>query len=388
MGADNATMARGRRIVYRGAMRERTLDRSVRRFCTIAAAAGVLACCLPGSPCPARANATASRAAASAPATRPGPIPIIIDTDIGEDIDDLLTLAFAANSPEFEILAVTTVDGDTAGRGRIARRVLSLYGQGHVPVSAGYTRSMPSANEPVRPGLAVRYGAVAPDEEGLPPACPVPADDLIARIAADRPGQVYLLTIGSMTNAGQALLRHPAVARDLRGIITNGGNFGPGRQTRIGWNLRYDPVAAATAARSQARWVLLPEGMRNLGGMTREDVERVERRGLATTEILMLGIREWRRNKRECTPESVPHLSDLRVLAYLLGIVETEPGRAWLVVGPRDRTAELRVELDAAGPHLLGWRARRDRGRELHDLFMERLLAEPRARARAPGQGQ
>ena len=108
----------------------------------------------------------------SGPTSRAAPIPVIIDTDIGEDIDDLLALVFAANSPEFQILAVTTVDGDTAGRSRIARRVLSLCGRGEVPVAAGYTRSMPAANEPVRPGLAVRYGAVAPSEEGLPPPSP------------------------------------------------------------------------------------------------------------------------------------------------------------------------------------------------------------------------
>ncbi|HLA38852.1 MAG TPA: nucleoside hydrolase, partial [Candidatus Glassbacteria bacterium] len=37
---------------------------------------------------------------------------IIIDTDIGEDIDDILVTAFALNSPEFEVLAITVVDGD------------------------------------------------------------------------------------------------------------------------------------------------------------------------------------------------------------------------------------------------------------------------------------
>ena len=318
-----------------------------------------------------------SQPAASRPASRATPIPVIIDTDIGEDIDDLLALVFAANSPEFEILAVTTVDGDTTGRSRIARRVLSLCGRADVPVVAGYTRSMPAANEPVRPGLAVRYGAVAPNEEGLPPACPVPVDELIARIAAERPGEVSLLTIGSMTNVGQTLVRHPEAARNLAAIITNGGNFGPERQTRIGWNLRYDPLAAATVARSGAAWVLLPESMRHLSGMTRQDVERVERRHLPATEMMTLAIREWRRNKRECTPESVPHLSDMDVFAYLLGTIDTIPGRAWLTLGPRDQTAELRIETDAGGQHLLGWQTDRDRGQRLHDLFMERVLRAP-----------
>jgi inosine-uridine nucleoside N-ribohydrolase len=271
------------------------------------------------------------------------PIPIIIDTDIGEDIDDLLVLCFALNSPEFEVLAVTTVDGDTAARSRIARRVTSAYGRPEVPVVAGYPRSMPDADEPYPPLTAVTQNAVAATEEGLPPPCELGADDLIARLAAERPGQIYLLTIG--------------------------------------WNLRYDPVAAATVARSQARWVLLPEGMRGLGGLTAEDVEKIRTRGLATTDIIYLAIQEWRKNKRECGPESIPHLSDLRCFAYLLGgVIETRPGRAYVTIGPRKTLAELRVELDDDGPHLLGWQADGEAGRRLHDLLMQRLLSEPLGR--------
>ncbi|MBM3891375.1 MAG: nucleoside hydrolase, partial [Verrucomicrobia bacterium] len=34
---------------------------------------------------------------------------IIIDTDIGDNVDDALALALACRSPELELLAVTTV---------------------------------------------------------------------------------------------------------------------------------------------------------------------------------------------------------------------------------------------------------------------------------------
>lgn len=311
-------------------------------------------------------------------ASRKRPIPIIIDTDIGEDIDDLLVLCFALNSPEFEVLAVTTVDGDTAARSRIARRVTSAYGRGEIPVVAGYPRSMPMPDEPYPELTAITQNDVAPSEEPLPPACELAADELIARLAAERPGEVHLLTIGSMTNAGQALVRHPLTARTLAAIVTNGGSFGPDRETRIGWNLRYDPVAAATVARSEARWVLLPEGMAGLGGLTAEDVERIAAAGLETTEVIMTAIAGWRKNKRECGPDSVPHLSDLRCFAHLLGgVIETRPGRAYVTVGPVGTVAELRVAYEDDGPHLLGYRADPQAGQRLHDLFMERILAEP-----------
>ena len=40
--------------------------------------------------------------------------PILLDTDIGTDIDDAFALALIVNSPELDLLGVTTVSGDPA----------------------------------------------------------------------------------------------------------------------------------------------------------------------------------------------------------------------------------------------------------------------------------
>src|SRR5215469_6630110 len=49
---------------------------------------------------------------------------VIIDTDIGDDVDDAFALALAVESPELQILGVTTTFGDTEARARIADRFL------------------------------------------------------------------------------------------------------------------------------------------------------------------------------------------------------------------------------------------------------------------------
>ena len=51
---------------------------------------------------------------------------LIIDTDIGDDYDDILTLAAALASPELDILGVTTVVGDSALRARLTSTCCSL----------------------------------------------------------------------------------------------------------------------------------------------------------------------------------------------------------------------------------------------------------------------
>jgi len=44
---------------------------------------------------------------------------VIIDTDIGDDIDDAFAIALALKSPELEILGISTTFGDTEARAKI-----------------------------------------------------------------------------------------------------------------------------------------------------------------------------------------------------------------------------------------------------------------------------
>lgn len=66
---------------------------------------------------------------------------IIIDTDIGDDIDDAFAILLAVLSEKFEILGVTTVFRNSLHRGRLPRQLLESAGA-DVPVYAG-------ADEPI-----------------------------------------------------------------------------------------------------------------------------------------------------------------------------------------------------------------------------------------------
>ncbi|MHC4672131.1 MAG: nucleoside hydrolase [Planctomycetota bacterium] len=68
-------------------------------------------------------------------------VPIIYDTDLGEDIDDLYALYLALFHPRIQLLAVTTVHGDTQAKARLAQKVLRLAGRTDIPVGAGISMS-------------------------------------------------------------------------------------------------------------------------------------------------------------------------------------------------------------------------------------------------------
>ncbi len=305
------------------------------------------------------------------------PVKVIVDTDIGENIDDLLAIAFALTSPEFEILAITTVSGDTQARSRIARRLTAAFGKPDLPVAAGYVDSIPHGDRRVASEASPPQGSLAPKEAGLPEPSPLRADQLIARLAAERPGEISLLTIGALTNLGHAVVRFPETALNLRGVITCGGRFAA-PPVAIGSNLREDPIAAAIVACSGVDWTLLSEGLMSDAPLREDDIGRIRAAGLPTTDLIAEAIDLWRRNKPEAAPR--PDLDDLVVFFYLLDsdYIPVRAGRAIIAISP-DRVPELWVEHDPAGPHALARPLIPERAEELRELFLSRILTPPTA---------
>src|SRR5438034_10200791 len=70
------------------------------------------------------------------PAQTP-PEKIIIDTDIGDDVDDAFAIALALRSPELQILGITTTFGDTETRAKLLDRLLGETGFPNIPVAVG-----------------------------------------------------------------------------------------------------------------------------------------------------------------------------------------------------------------------------------------------------------
>jgi inosine-uridine nucleoside N-ribohydrolase len=64
-------------------------------------------------------------------------IPVILDTDIGDDIDDTWALGLLLRSPELDLRLVTTDYLNTEYRARIVARLLEVAGRTDVPIGIG-----------------------------------------------------------------------------------------------------------------------------------------------------------------------------------------------------------------------------------------------------------
>ena len=62
---------------------------------------------------------------------------ILLDTDIGNDMDDMQALAYLLSQLDADILGITTVTGEAIARAELADMMLRLAERGNVPVHAG-----------------------------------------------------------------------------------------------------------------------------------------------------------------------------------------------------------------------------------------------------------
>ena len=180
-------------------------------------------------------------------------IPVILDTDIGTDIDDAFALALIIKSPEFELLGVTTVSGDTAARARIAAKMLWEAGGKwrQVPVVAG----VPGSPQPIDQAHWAE-GFVSPQ------TLKVSAVDFLRSKIHRYPGEITLIAIGELTNVAALLKADPLAAKKIKRIALMGGSiargYDPGSKPDAEWNIKSNPAAAQTVFSSGIPMIMAP----------------------------------------------------------------------------------------------------------------------------------
>ena len=175
---------------------------------------------------------------------------VLIDTDLGDDVDDAAAFMLALSWGAIEIAGVTTVFKDTKKRAGMVKDLLALYGRDDIPVCAGYGNpivgdSRTGFEEPIQYGLL--KGRVEPEEHSM-----VHAEDfIIQKVKEDR--NLIILAMGAMTNLAMAFLKEPALMREVR-IIGMGGTF---LTSSPEWNILCDPEAASIVMERSGRLIMM-----------------------------------------------------------------------------------------------------------------------------------
>jgi inosine-uridine nucleoside N-ribohydrolase len=271
----------------------------------------------------------------------PAKTPVLLDTDIGSDIDDAFALALVLNSPELDLVGVTTVSGNAEARARLAARLLEDAGRQDVPVVAG------------APGQFIPSPQCLLAENFKSPSLlPVKAEDFMNSEAERHPGQMVIVAIGPLTNVAAFLKKYPRNAKEIKQIVLMGGSiergYAEGSKPEAEYNIRSDPGAAQTVFSSGVPILMVPLDVTAMLKLDAEARHRVFTHLTPITNDLTLLYHLW--NNETPTlydPMAVaefldPSLCETRQMAIEVdneGFTRVVPGK------PSNATVALHTEL-------------------------------------------
>lgn len=139
---------------------------------------------------------------------------IIVDTDIGDDVDDAFALALAVRSPELQVLGVMTTFGDTEARAKIVDRFLGEVGRAEIPVLAGESAATKNPMSQRKYGDGGRFAKSSHGD----------AVEFMLEQIRKYPGEITLIAIGPLMNIGAAIDKDAATFRKLKRVVLMGGS--------------------------------------------------------------------------------------------------------------------------------------------------------------------
>ncbi len=249
---------------------------------------------------------------------------VVIDTDIGDDIDDAFAVGLALSSPELKILGITSAWGDTALRARMLDRLLSETGRSDIPVAVGIEKH--------GPGQAT-FSQAKWAERGPNKPHPDAVGFLLDQIQR-HPGEITLIAIAPETNLAAALARDPATFKKLKRIVLMGGSVRRGYDDDppdAEYNIAMDIPAAQAVFASGVPLYVMPLDS------TQIPFDEVKRRVLFTastnlTDAIALLYEQWSRS----TSLQTPTMFDAVAVAYAI-----DPAQC--------PVTPMRLEVDAKG---------------------------------------
>ena len=231
-------------------------------------------------------------------------IPIIFDTDFGmPPTDDALALMLAVQSPEIDILGITTVAGNNSleqGTSDVLR-MLEIIKRTDIPVFEG--ENLPLEHR-VSEFAIKEYGSWYSDEAPSKPYGgfakkkieKISAAKFIEQKVLANPEKITIVALGPLTNIAMAILDNPQLSKKIKKIFIMGGAIaslpdGSGNITpNAEYNFWVDPEAAKIVLRSGIPVELSPLNVSRQSSFSKENYEKIIEVKSPLTELIKLSL--------------------------------------------------------------------------------------------------
>jgi purine nucleosidase len=258
-------------------------------------------------------------------------IKVIIDTDIGDDIDDALAVALALKSPEIELIGITTVYKNTELRKQLVLKLLKIYERSDIPAAAGI--GMPLINRTDCISVPIQFEAI---EEPIEGNCNMNAVDFIIESLRNN-NDITIVTIGALTNLAAAIIKDPETMKKANLVIMGGIVSNPYPEG----NISTDPEAARIVFESGMPITMVGLDVTLKCSMNESQVRRISESGdikhrflsrlikIWNKKYLIPILKSWGMNIEEEKFEASPSLHDAVAVGFLInpGLFKTRPAK-------------------------------------------------------------
>ncbi|MDH3266559.1 MAG: nucleoside hydrolase [Gammaproteobacteria bacterium] len=249
------------------------------------------------------AIATMAGLSACGQSTRPttNVIPVILDTDIGDDIDDTWALLMLLRMPQFDVKLAVGDFGNAIYRARLLAKLLEVTGRTDVPVGVGVGRTDNPGNQSgwlgdynfrAFPGTLHRDGVQA-----------------IIDTIHESPEPVTLLCLGPVPNIAEALKRDPSIADNARIVGMHGSIYTgyDGEATPAAeWNVRVDPQSLQALFAAQWDITITPLDTCGLVVLDGDNYQRIYNSNDPWLRALIENYKVWLPNADYMDPATDP----------------------------------------------------------------------------------
>lgn len=309
------------------------------------------------------------------------PTKVILDTDIGDDIDDALALGLICVSPELQLVGVTTVYGNVVARARQARTILNVAGPkfANVPVCAGCGGTMASrnphgANHYLANDLPNQDSTCLPESQ-LTPLDPRHGVNFLIETIMNGHGDIIPIAIGSLTNLAAAMVLERRIVAKIPHLVIMAAEF---KHHHTEYNIWCDPEAAHIVFSSGIPCAVTTWDVGITVSFTPQHVARLAAGTHPLAQRLAMAVAAWQ--NAGLPPGTInpnphmPHLFDPMAVATMMrpDLCTWKTGHVSVELQGANTWGFTTFRADPKGPHRITWDAHRD---TCLDYYLGRILA-------------
>jgi len=215
-------------------------------------------------------------------------IPVILDTDIGDDIDDTWALVMLLKSPEFDIKMVIGDNHNGIYRAKIIAKMLEIAGRTDIPIGMAYSKRQDGGD---RSDWVKNY-----DLKSYPGKIYEDGVGALIDIIRKSSEKITVIAIGPVPNLAEALRRDPGIAENANFVGMHGSvylGYDGSEKISAEYNVREDIKACQKVFTAPWDMVITPLDTCGLVSLRKDKYAKVRNSNDPVAKALIENYRIW-----------------------------------------------------------------------------------------------